>query len=274
VDVVERVHFVEYGLITFLFYRACRPAGDASIVVLPALAGLAVGTIEEWFQWFIPARIGEVRDVFLNGAAIASGLLFSAAIDPPDAFAARLRPGSAARIFGAATAVILLFAAFIDTVHLGHEIEDPGTGSFRSRYDREELLAAARERTARWQTDPPLILRRFSAEDQYLSEGLTHVQRRNEAWDEGDAFAAWRENLILERYYAPVLDTPSYGSKTGHRWPAAQRADAQRRAGEGSDYTSAAHPYPILTWPRGLVWVAAVALVVGIRFGLAGRLRT
>jgi hypothetical protein len=274
VDVVERVHFVEYGLITFLFYRACRPAGDASIMVLPALAGLGVGTIEEWFQWFIPARIGEVRDVFLNGAAIASGLLFSAAIDPPDAFAARLRPGSAARIVRGAAAAILLFAAFVDTVHLGHEIEDPGLGRFRSRYDREELLAEARERTARWRTDPPLTLRRLSAEDQYLSEAVTHVQRRNDAWAEGDAFAAWRENLILERYYAPVLDTPSYVSAGGHRWPASQRADAQGRAGEGADYTSDAHPYPILTWPRGLVWVAALALVAAIRFGLAGRMRT
>ena len=63
VDVVERVHFVEYGLITLLFYRVWRPRGDASMFVLPVLAGIAVGTLEEWLQWFIPARVGEVRDV-------------------------------------------------------------------------------------------------------------------------------------------------------------------------------------------------------------------
>jgi uncharacterized membrane protein YkvI len=71
VDAVERFHFVEYGLITFLFYRAWRPLGDASLFVLPVLVGLIVGTLEEWLQWFIPGRIGDMRDVFLNGAASA-----------------------------------------------------------------------------------------------------------------------------------------------------------------------------------------------------------
>ena len=54
-----------------------------------------------------------------------------------------------------------------------------------------------------------------------MSEGLLHVQERNRRWEAGDIRAAWSENLILEKYYAPVLDTPSYISRTGHRWPAA-----------------------------------------------------
>ena len=98
VDAVERVHFVEYGLITLLFYRAWRPRGDASMFVLPILAGVAVGTLEEWLQWFIPGRVGDMRDVFLNGVAIVCGLLFSVGVDPPDAGALELRPGSLRRI--------------------------------------------------------------------------------------------------------------------------------------------------------------------------------
>src|SRR3982751_6078205 len=35
VDVVQRFHFVEYGVIAFLFYRAWRALEDPSIVVLP-----------------------------------------------------------------------------------------------------------------------------------------------------------------------------------------------------------------------------------------------
>ena len=66
--------------------------------------------------------------------------------------------------------------------------------------------------------------RRLGREDHYLTEGLWHVQRRNQAWDSADAAAAWRENRILEKFYAPVLDTPTYAGPTGHRWPAAQRA--------------------------------------------------
>ena len=61
-----------------------------------------------------------------------------------------------------------------------------------------------------------------------MSEGLLHVQERNREWDAGHPGVAWFENRILERYFAPVLDTPSYVSRTGHRWPAGQHDDAQR----------------------------------------------
>jgi hypothetical protein len=74
-----------------------------------------------------------------------------------------------------------------------------------------------------------VAIRRFSREDQYLSEGLWHVQRRNEAWQRGDVAAAWRENLILEKFFAPVLDAQTYASATLHRWPAEQRAEAASR---------------------------------------------
>src|SRR6185503_12374036 len=50
-DVVEAFHFVEYGILTLLFYLACRPIDDLSVLVLPLLAGLIVGTLDEWFQW-------------------------------------------------------------------------------------------------------------------------------------------------------------------------------------------------------------------------------
>ena len=57
--------------------------------------------------------------------------------------------------------------------------------------------------------------------------------------------ASRHENLILEKYYAPVLDTPSYVSAQGHRWPASQRADAEARIGPGfMIYVSDAQDYP------------------------------
>jgi hypothetical protein len=101
---------------------------------------------------------------------------------------------------------------------------------FRSRYDRATLLSLARDRSERWSSAPPLAKpASLSREDQYLSEGHLHVAERNRQWNAGHVAQSWSENLILEKYYAPVLDTPSYESKTGHRWPDAQRADGQRR---------------------------------------------
>ena len=83
VAIVERFHFVEYGLLTFLFYRTWRPLDDWGVLMVPVFAAMLTGTVEEWFQWFIPGRVGTVEDVFLNWVAILCGLLFSIGIDPP-----------------------------------------------------------------------------------------------------------------------------------------------------------------------------------------------
>src|SRR5687768_7074869 len=77
VDVVELFHFVEYGGVTFLFYRVWHGRQDASALVLPVLGGVMVGTLDEFLQWYVPLRVGELHDVFLNVAAIACGLVFS-----------------------------------------------------------------------------------------------------------------------------------------------------------------------------------------------------
>jgi hypothetical protein len=112
---------------------------------------------------------------------------------------------------------------------VGHEISDDRFGRFVSRYSAAQLDVLAAERTTRWATNPPLARQRLTREDQYRSEGEAHARARNAAWDSGDVATAWRENLILERYYAPVLDTPSFIAPTGHRWHPDHRADAERR---------------------------------------------
>ena len=279
VDVVERFHFVEFGVITLLFYRAWRPLNDVSMFVLPVFAGLIVGTLEEWFQWFIPVRVGEMKDIFLNTAAITSGLLFSIAVDPPPAPIANARPGSVRRICHFAAVVIIVIAAFFHTVHLGHEIRDGEIGTFRSRYSAEQLARLAAHRAERWQAHPPpLTIPRLSREDQYLTESVEHAAERNNLWGEGNHAKAWLENRILEKYFAPAIDMPSYHSKTGHRWPEEQRRNAQaaldaaRAAGPDPTltYVSDSNPAPIYTWSKSLFWMviawfAAMLVLLGRR---------
>jgi len=271
VDAVERVHFLEYGVISLLFYRAWKPAGDGSVIVMPLLWGLLVGTFEEWLQWFIPARIGEARDILLNLVAISCGLLFSLALDPPDRPTLALTPASRRRVAVVAGAAIVVFGAFFHSVHLGHEIKDGDAGVFRSRYTADDLGRLADARARQWRDSPPLTWSRLSREDQYFSEGVAHVRRRNEAWAEGNVLAARYENLILEKYYAPVLDTPSYVSAQGHRWPDAQRADAESRIGAGfMIYVSDAIEYPIVIWPKWMFW-SAIALFLAVVLRRVGR---
>lgn len=276
VDVVERFHFVEYGVVALLFYRVWQPSRDPSTIALPLLAALVVATCDEWFQWFVPVRVGELADIALDMVAVACGLLFAVGIDPPAPFSVRMKRGSSRLPGVMAAAALLVLAFFVQSVHLGYLVTRPDLGSFRSKYRADQLLALAADRTGRWRLHPPLTFARLSQEDQYMDEGLWHVQRRNEAWAAGDRATAWSENRILEVFFAPVLDTPSYVSKTGHRWPAAQRDDAQRTAppADGS-FVSHAEPLPIFLWPRRVFWPIVLALAAlvagaGLAAGRAG----
>lgn len=265
-NAVERFHFLQYGLITFLFYRVWRPLGDLGALLLPVLAGLVVGTVEEWFQWFIPVRIGEMDDIFLNLVAIGTGLLFSVAVDPLEEMRWRLGPRSRQGVLALSLATLVVFALFFHVVHLGHWIVDTEVGTFASRYTRERLLELQDERTSRWQAAPPATtIARLSREDQYLTEGIQHVRERNEQWTKGKIAAAWLENRILEKYFAPVLTTATHEGPP-HAWPAEQRADAQSRAADvaARNYVSDAYPSRIYSWPKPVLWgtVAAACAVV------------
>ena len=270
---IERFHFVEYGIVTVLFYRAVRPyvarltggtTADPSILIAPALAALIVATADEWVQWLVPRRYGEVRDLALNAAAIGCGLLFSLGWGPPPGWRLRPTPRSLALMAALGAAAVVVLGAFLMTVHLGYVIADDEIGTFRSRHTASGLMALADDRRTRWGGGAVPEPSRLSREDQYLTEGLWHVQMRNEAWGAGAIETAWRENRILEKYFGPVLTA-------GHAWPAPQRADAASRRGPSVSgaFVSHAERYPILTWSKALfagTVLAAAFFLLAISF--------
>jgi hypothetical protein len=260
IDAVERVHFIEYGSIAVLFYRVWRRASDTSTIVLPLLCGFIVGTLDEWLQWFIPYRVGEMHDVFLNLTALACGVLFGIALEPPPSFSTRLSTEAYRRIAVAGAVTVLVFAAFVSSVHVGYRLDVEGIGRFESQHTIEELNTLQADRATRWKTDPPVGIGRLSREDQYLDEALWHVRERNRKWDAGAVDAAWHENLILERFFVPVLDAQTYASPNGTRWTPQHRADAQaRRSPVRVPFVSAAAPRTIYAWPKTLYWTMAIA---------------
>jgi VanZ family protein len=243
----EAFHFAEYGILAMLFYRAWRHVSDWSILALPVLAGSTVGIADEWFQWFIPFRAGELNDVGLNALAAVGGLIFSAGVWPPRMFA--MVRGSRGRLLRWLAATAAVLAAFFVTVHVGHVVRDSDIGGFRSRFSGAELLKAAEDRRSRWMSEPPVDIPRLSREDQYLAEGLWRVGRRNEHWADGNVALAWRENRILEKFYAPVLSTATAGEPNGHAWTPAHRAEAEARLPEGALPTPEDdYQYRLYTW--------------------------
>ena len=265
VDVVERVHFVEYGLLAWLFYSAWRQEDNGLALAWAALAGALVGMADEFVQWYIPTRVGEVHDVLIDVVAVLCGLCVAVALDPPSRFdipMARptLRP--LARV-GAFAAVAV--AAFLHAVHLGHQVYRPDIGMFLSRFTPAQLAAATADRAIRWRAQPPVTVAPLSREDQYLSEGMWHVQSRNLAVTADDPFTAWRENLILEEYFRPVLEVPSYLSGIPPRWPDEQRSQMSARvAADPGIYISRAAPYPIYTWSPIALWSGVAVLVAAL----------
>lgn len=263
VDVVERFHFVEYGFITLLFYRFWHDRANVTALVFPLLAGTMVGTLDESVQWLVPARVGELRDVLLDVAAVGCGLVFSVGVQPPLSVTARLDRRTRREMALFVASCILMLAAFFHVVHLGYEVDGADAGRFLSRFSAAQLEQAAKDRAVRWHDHAPAALHRLSIEDHYLAEGVWHVQRRNE----GTGLHTWKENLILERFFEPVLQFPTYSTPKGARWPPDQRANVEaRELVHDGPYVSDANPYPIYTWSPVVFWLVVTGLIAAVVF--------
>lgn len=274
VDAVEAFHFVEYGVLTLLFFPFAQPGARWTAYVEAALATAVVAVADEWFQWFVPRRAGEWHDVMFDLLATGCGLLMCLALDTrtrrgasPDAADQRSQISLGVR----AASVVLLLGAFLATIHLGHEIRDPEIGVFRSRFSDARLRELGAERLREWHGAPPPVVGPYGREDQYEAEALWHVRRRNFGMDpdrKGDPAeldVAWHENQILERHFKAVLDAASAGGAPGHRLAPEQVADVDARRAHGTaPFVSDAEAMPIYVWPPALFWSVVGALAIAV----------
>ena len=286
VDVVERIHLLEYGTLAALWLWAFAPrVRDWTVVPLALLATGLVGLADEAVQWATQLRVGDGRDVLLNLFAGVVGLAMGLALAPPAGLLERpvRRPtgGSFARLAGLAAAFVLAAALFVHLAHLGVWVEDPEIGAFRSTMNRAELLETRDRRAAAWRAAPPTELRAYALEDLFLTEAARHVQARNAAFAREDWESAWRENRILERYYAPFLEIRSFASGEIHAWPPEQRRMVEERWAEGAaarpaeptSWRSRALAGRIVTSPSSWgLWTGA-GLLAGLLGGVAVRVR-
>lgn len=71
----ERFHLAEYGLLSYLTYRACRVDFTHGRAVVGGLAAAALlGTGDEFIQWALPNRVFEWKDVWLNIGSAGLGM--------------------------------------------------------------------------------------------------------------------------------------------------------------------------------------------------------
>ena len=169
---VEAMHYVQYGTLSFLLFRAfSHRIRDYSIYVSATIAGTFVGMIDETIQWITPGRFFDLRDIWLNLTAVAFVQI---------ALAAGIRPKMIKGLPGWDSLRRLCYVSalalgylglclqntpdrvawytstvpglgFIDPdqsimVEYGHLHGDADTGVFRSRMTLDELDKAAAER--------------------------------------------------------------------------------------------------------------------------------
>ncbi len=70
---VERIHFIEYAILGLLISRAVNVINPQGLIYTCCLVSL-IGAIDEIIQWFLPNRVGDMRDVFMNSVGGFSGL--------------------------------------------------------------------------------------------------------------------------------------------------------------------------------------------------------
>ncbi len=270
VNVAEKVHIFQYGLLAYLLYRAFRPAGDPAVLLLTLLWTTFAGTLEEGMQWLVETRTGEIRDVLLNALSGLCGLVFSLSVEPLRGFSWRMTAARWRSVGTSAAVLVLTMGCFFHLAHLGYVIEDPEIGRFRSYFTHEELVEAADQRAARWAVDPPQELSPWQYEDRFLTEAGWHNQHRNASYELGFYYLARQANLILEKYYQPYLDLEHF-RKTGNRRyspDVVAELDAKASRREPATYLSPVGETRIYTWPsKPMFWVMvllAAALLWGI----------
>ncbi|RLJ70441.1 VanZ like protein [Hydrogenivirga caldilitoris] len=72
----ERIHFLEYGVLGFLFVKAFNSTDFRALTVSVLLAS-GVGVLDEVIQGFLPNRVGDIRDAFMNVAGGFLGVWFA-----------------------------------------------------------------------------------------------------------------------------------------------------------------------------------------------------
>jgi hypothetical protein len=126
------------------------------------------------------------------------------------------------------------------------------------------------ERERRWRTRPP-TLDPLSREDRYFTEATWRVSHRNASLERGDLHVAWREQLILERHYAPVLRRRGLVSgeplDLSAEWKEALRREDRQRA--RAAYRSPVLEHRIALRPTKAAWWTGVGAAMAALLAVA-----
>jgi len=235
---VEVLHFLEYGVLGLLAFRALRcRTSDLTAFLSATLICTLMGTLDEAIQWFTPKRYFEFRDIWLN---TVSGGLAQIAIWKgwrPAGLHAGFTAAGLRRLAGFAMACAVALGlcalntptraasyaqripalAYLENnpsvmAEYGHRYEDPEIGVFFSRSDPEALAAEDQTRAVEVaildeyqarERYPEFLAAYPSWRDPFAHEARVHLFRRDRylfrAGNEEDLEAALEFATIAAR---------------------------------------------------------------------------
>jgi VanZ family protein len=274
----EAIHFVEYGALSLLVYRALvHRVHDYSVYITAALVVGGVGVIDECIQWLTPARFGDLRDIQINfvagglmQVAIAAGLRPSIVAQSPSPPSLRILFLTAALgffLFGLSLAITpdttarltsyvpslsyLLNKRGVAIVDYGHLYRDPQVGNFRSRFTKDQLVEYDRIRGA----GAAKVMDQFISEDNYkvfqrkynvihdpyIHEAGVHLFRRNRYLSRamsGVANQADLYHVALHENRILELYFPTALRQSKHEWNEELRIQVEENASKKKGYES------------------------------------
>ena len=299
----EAVHFLEYGLLGFFLFRAWRlSVPDKAVYLASFLIGTLVGTFDEIFQWFMPGRYWDIRDVGLNALALG---LFQVALWQgvrPKLASPRIAAKSVRKVSFLLAANLLLLGlcmpnppdrtgalagrfpalAFLEKEEPMREFKmkhkDQEIGSFYSRLTVERLKVTDFEKSVEYAR----VLREWKGKDYneflqtfnplnnpFLYEMRVHIFRRDRKNEEGQKaaserrkkeafFIAFKENLILEKYFTRTLRS------SGYQWGRENAAAIEPLIEKTAAYTSPVSKDLFYWLSEGAMWIAIFAALLAL----------
>ncbi|MCP2519298.1 VanZ family protein [SCandidatus Aminicenantes bacterium Aminicenantia_JdfR_composite] len=235
----ERIHLFEYGLLAVIFYHSFKNEISEKLIYIGAcFYGGIIGIIDEFFQYFIAGRVGDLRDVMINILSVFVGAFFAFSLNYESQ---KIDIKSSKKIYILSFMFFLMLGTFIYTVHRGYLIKDPEIGEFKSKYYEAKLLEISEQKEKIWKKEKLKNPARFSKpknyysgkiivlEDIYFKEALLRTGKRNKYFREKKYLKAYKENEILEKYYRPFI---IYFSE---QWTDIQKAICLKKIGRKKD---------------------------------------
>jgi len=300
---VEAAHFIEYGALGALLFRAWRfSIPDDGVFPAAFLTGSLVGMADEVIQWVVPARYFDFPDIWINALgvgvvllAIRQGLRL-----PPTG--RRMAPSSVRRVSALFAANLILLGlclsntpertsalaaripvlARLEKEEPMHEFinrhADPGVGVFYSRLTAEWLkktdLVQAKTNgqiLKDWRDkDYAAFLASYNAVwTPFLYEMRIHLFRRDryEAAGAGAEDDAGRRKAWFVAAKENLILEAYFGrtlAEGGYRWPAEKRRTMAAAVDLSRPYESPVSKGFLSSLGEGTLWGAILALLAAL----------